>query len=130
MLSPKCYVPIVVVVAAVVEVEVMSRIVKMFMIVVGLSTAAVARSATVYNCTTQGHQCVVKVESGIIGDRVRFLDDKAMVIASGRIIKKRGNYALVTVTNPVKHIRRGFPVIVDIENRGSSMQWAASFSGE
>lgn len=108
----------------------MKRVIQILVVVYGLGTNAIAESATVYNCTTQGHQCVVKVEEGIIGDKVRFLDDKAMVIAAGRIIKKRGNYALISVANAVKQIRKGYPVIVDLENRDSSVQWAASFSGE
>ena len=92
--------------------------------------AASAEAATVYNCSANGSKCVVKVEEGIIGDRVKVLDEKARVIASGRIIKRRGSYAVVSVSNTSQTIRKGYPVIVDVENRDSNLQWAASFSNK
>jgi hypothetical protein len=91
--------------------------------------AASAQAATVYNCSSSGRKCVVKVEEGIIGDHVKVLDEKARVVAHGRIIKRKGTYAVVTITRKAKTIRKGYPVIVDIENRSNSnLQWAASFS--
>ena len=87
------------------------------------------QAANVYNCTAQAHQCVVKVEEGIIGDHVRFLVDRARVIAFGRIIKRKGDYALISVSQATRHIRKGYPVIIDTEGRNSSMQWTAAFSG-
>lgn len=92
--------------------------------------AASAEAASVYNCSANGSKCVVKVEEGIIGDRVKVLDEKARVIAQGRIIKRRGAYAVVSVSNTVQTIRKGYPVIVDVENRDSNLQWAASFSNK
>lgn len=100
-------------------------------VVVGLSyfmLASPAQAASVYNCSDSGGICVVKVEEGIIGDRVKVMDEKARVIAYGRITKRRGYYAQVAITNAFKTIRKGYPVIVDLENRESNMQWAASFS--
>ncbi len=91
--------------------------------------AATAEAATVYNCSSSGRKCVVKVEEGIIGDHVKVLDEKARVVAHGRIVKRKGTYAVVTITRKAKSIRKGYPVIVDIENRSNSnLQWAASFS--
>jgi hypothetical protein len=90
--------------------------------------ASPAQAASVYNCSVSGGICVVKVEEGIIGDRVKVMDEKARVIAYGRIIKRRGYYAQVSITNSFKTIRKGYPVIVDLESRDSNMQWAASFS--
>ncbi|MEN9834615.1 MAG: hypothetical protein RL011_808 [Pseudomonadota bacterium] len=90
--------------------------------------ASPAQAASVYNCSVSGGICVVKVEEGIIGDRVKVMDEKARVIAYGRITKRRGYYAQVAITNAFKTIRKGYPVIIDLENRDSNMQWAASFS--
>ena len=92
--------------------------------------SGVADAASVYNCSASGLKCVVKVEEGIIGDRVKVLDEKARVIATGRIVKRRGAYAVVSVADPTQTIRKGYPVIVDVENRDANMQWAASFSNK
>lgn len=92
--------------------------------------AGVSEAASVYNCSASGQKCVVKVEEGIIGDRVKVMDEKARVIAVGRIVKRRGAYAVVNVANASQTIRKGYPVIVDVENRDSNMQWAASFSNK
>ena len=93
-----------------------------------LMLAGFAEAATVHSCSGSGERCVVKVEEGMIGDRVRILDDKARPIAAGRIIQRRGSYAVVTVSDATQRIRRGYPVIVNIDSRSSSLQWAASFS--
>ena len=90
--------------------------------------ASPVQAASVYNCSASGGVCVVKVEDGIIGDHVKVMDEKARVIAYGRITKRRGYYAQVAITNALKTIRKGYPVIVDLDNRDSNMQWAASFS--
>jgi hypothetical protein len=95
-----------------------------------LILAGSAEAATVYNCSAAGNKCVVKVEEGIVGDHVKVLDEKARVIASGRIVKRRGSYAVIAVSSRVQTIRKGYPVIVDIENRDSNLQWAASFSNK
>ncbi len=90
--------------------------------------SASADAASVYNCSASGEKCVVKVEDGIIGDRVKVMNEKARVIASGRITKRRGSYAMVSIVQKNQTIRKGYPVIVDVENRNSSVQWAASFA--
>ena len=100
------------------------------MILSNFVLASVSEAASVYNCSTGGTKCVVRVEEGIIGDRVKVMDEKARVIAIGRIVKRRGAYAVVTVSNATQTIRKGYPVIVDVENRDSNMQWAASFSNK
>jgi hypothetical protein len=92
--------------------------------------AATVEAASVYNCSASGRKCVVKVEEGIIGDHVKVLDEKARVIASGRIVKRRGAYAVVAVSQTSETIRKGYPVIVDVENRSANLEWAASFSNK
>ena len=96
----------------------------------GFMLAGVAEAATVYRCAGNGERCVVRLEDGIVGDQVRILDEKARPIASGRIVKRRGNFAVVSVTNASQTVRKGYPVIVNIDSRSSSLQWAASFSNQ
>lgn len=97
-------------------------------VLANLLLAPAVQAASVYNCSSNGTKCVVKVEEGIIGDHVKVLDEKARVIASGRIIKRRGAYAVVAVATTSQTIRKGYPVIVDVDSRDSNLQWAASFS--
>lgn len=92
--------------------------------------ASAGEAASVYNCSSTGEKCVIKLEEGIIGDRVKVLDEKARMVAQGRIVKRRGSFAVIAVGSPARSIRKGYPVIVDVENRDSSFQWAASFSNE
>ncbi|MCX6119776.1 MAG: hypothetical protein NT027_19750 [Proteobacteria bacterium] len=91
-----------------------------------IAIAGAAQGATVHSCTSSGERCVVKVEDGIVGDKVKVLDDKARPIATGRIVKRKGNYAVISVSDSSRTIRRGYPVIVSIDSRSSSLQWAAS----
>lgn len=90
--------------------------------------ASPAEAASVFNCSDDGHKCVVKLESGVVGDTVKVLDEKAHVVAFGRIIKRKGSFAVVSLTQISKEIRKGYPVIVNVEQRSSNLQWAASFS--
>lgn len=96
----------------------------------GLMLAGNSEAATVYSCAGSGERCVVRLEDGIVGDQVRILDEKARPIAAGRIIKKRGNFAVVKVTNASQVVRKGYPVIINIDSRSSSLQWAASFTNQ
>jgi hypothetical protein len=91
-----------------------------------IAFAGVAQGATIHSCTASGVRCVVKVEDGIVGDKVKVLDEKARPIATGRIVKRKGNYAVISVSDSSRTIRRGYPVIVSIDSRSSSLQWAAS----
>ncbi len=99
-----------------------------------LSTPSLA--ANVYMCKTYkvkstGHkvkQCVVTLEEGLVGQKVDVLDDKAHVIAHGRIVKRKGSYGVVRIAKSRDHIRKGYPVLVRFENDQNSFQWAASFS--
>ena len=96
----------------------------------GLLLAGYCEAATVYSCAGNGERCVVRVEDGMVGDQVRILDEKARPIAAGRIVKRRGHFAVVSVTNATQTVRKGYPVIVNIDSRSSSLQWAASFSNQ
>lgn len=102
----------------------------LLVLAVGGIITSTAEAASVYNCSRSGKRCVVQVEDGIIGDRIKVLDEKARVIAYGRLVKRKGAYAVMSVSHQLKNIRKGYPVIVDVENRNASMQWAASFSNK
>lgn len=98
--------------------------------VLGFMLAGHLEAATVYSCANSGERCVVRLEDGMVGDQVRILDEKARPIAAGRIIKRRGNFAVVSVTNASQTVHKGYPVIVNIDSRSSSLQWAASFTNQ
>jgi hypothetical protein len=87
-----------------------------------------AEAASVYKCSASGNRCVVKLEEGIIGDHVKVMDEKARTVAEGRIVSRKGAYGVISVANSAREIRRGFPVVVNIDSRSSNLQWAASFS--
>lgn len=107
----------------------MNAFYKMMMVIGGFfALAMTAEAATVYKCAPGQSKCVVTLEEGIIGDHVRVLDEKARLVAYGRIVQRRGGYAVITVANANKEIRKGYPVIVSFQNRGSSLQWASSFT--
>jgi hypothetical protein len=98
-------------------------------LLVGLfALAGTADAASVTNCTGNGQKCVIKLETGIVGDPVQVLDERAHLIAKGRIVKRQGSYAVIFLTDVTKTVRKGYPVIVQVENRNSNLQWAASFS--
>lgn len=92
--------------------------------------ASPAEAASVFSCSGDGQRCVVKVESGIVGDTIKVLDEKAHVVAFGRILKRKGAFAVVNLSQISKEIRKGYPVIVNVEKRTSNLQWAASFSSQ
>ena len=95
-----------------------------------LLIAGYSEAATVHSCVGSGDRCIVKVEDGVVGDKVKILDEKARPIASGRIVKRKGAFAVVSVNEATQVIRKGYPVIINIDSRSSSLQWAASFTGQ
>lgn len=90
--------------------------------------ASQVNAASVYNCSSSGRKCVVKLEIGKVGDTVKVLDKKARPAAIGRIIKKKGSYGVVSFVEIFKKVRKGFPVLVDVDSENSNLEWAASFS--
>lgn len=94
----------------------------------GLTVAEQSEAATVYSCSDSTKRCVIRLEEGIVGDRVQVLDEKAQQVAKGHILRRKGSYAIISLSSVSKNIRKGYPVIVNLENRNSNLQWAASFS--
>ncbi len=99
-------------------------------VLIGLGTLVAGKSeaATVYSCSETTKRCVIRLEEGIVGDRVQVLDEKAQRVARGFILRRKGSYAIISLSEVSKTIRKGYPVIVNLENRNSNLQWAASFS--
>ena len=93
-----------------------------------LGISFIAKAASIQKCTESTRRCVIQLEDGIVGDRVRVLNERAYVVAEGRVLKRKGPYGVISISNITQSIRRGYPVIVDIENRNSNLQWAATFS--
>jgi hypothetical protein len=87
-----------------------------------------AGAATVHNCTLDRTRCVVKLEAGSVGDQVRVLDQTARPIAKGHLVKRKGAFGIIALTDVTQEIRRGFPVIVDTDSKTSATDWAAEFS--
>jgi hypothetical protein len=110
----------------------MNRLIKRDMVTLaalaGLMLAGYSEAASIYSCAGNGERCVVRLENGTIGDQVRILDEKARPIAAGRIVKRRGNFAVISVIDASQTVRKGYPVIVNKDSRSSSLQWAAAFS--
>ena len=85
-------------------------------------------AASIQKCSAKTSRCVVRMQEGIVGDRVKILDEKAHIVAYGRVIKKKGAYGVIVLKQVIQPVRRGFPVIVQMDSRSSNLQWAASFS--
>ena len=93
-----------------------------------LLLAESAQAASVFNCASTGKKCTIKMEAGLVGDSVKVLDEKAHIVGYGYIVKRKGSFGVISLTQVTKEIHKGYPVIVNIENRSSNLQWAASFS--
>jgi len=86
-----------------------------------------SEAASVYNCPDGARRCVIQLEAGIVGDRVKVLDEKARIVGEGLIVQRKGAYAVISLEFVYKTIRKGYPVLVDIYHRGADHQYAASF---
>ncbi len=102
---------------------------KNLMLTAGLAMAweSSALAATIYSCNDDGKRCVVKQLDGSIGNLVTVMDSKARVVAKGKVLRKKGTYAVISLDEIFKEIRKGYPVMVDLENEGSDFQWTASY---
>ena len=105
-----------------------------FLIIIGLFLSGLVLStsveaATVLKCHQKKRHCTIRLNDGYVGTKVEVLDEKAHVVAYGWIIKRRGAYGVIAFKKILQPIRRGYPVIVKIDDdKDSNLQWAASFS--
>jgi len=98
------------------------------LLTLGLLLAGESKAASVYTCSQSGQQCVVRLNDGMVGDKVRVMDENARVVAEGRIVRRRGVYGIIRLHTTNKTIRKGYPVLVNVENSNSGVQWTASSS--
>lgn len=106
-----------------------SGLIKLNIFIAGvLLLSAAAYAGKIQTCRVDGSFCLAQVENGIIGDQVRILDEKASQVATGRIEKKNKSIALIRVQTKTKIPKRGYPVIVKVEKRLNTSQWAGAFS--
>jgi hypothetical protein len=92
-----------------------------------LGAASMAHGATIYSCSDDQKRCVVKQFDGSVGHSVTVMDEKARVVAKGKVLRRKGNYAVVELSEIFREIRKAYPVMVDIEKEDSEFQWTASF---
>lgn len=65
---------------------------------------------SVERCSNKSNRCVVKMNEGYRGQKINVLDETARKIGSGIILKRRGEYVLIKITNFTKKIRKNFVV--------------------
>ena len=71
-------------------------------------------------------RCIVEISGGRLGDVVEIKNQYNYIVATGKIVKTRGRYALVIVTDITREIKTGYPVIV--RNNDSIDYWTATKS--
>lgn len=110
------------------KLKIRKKLMSCAVVMIALLGATEALSASVYNCSTNGKRCTARLEIGSIGDRVTVLNDKARKIAVGRIIKKKGAFGVISLTETQDTVKKGYPIIVNNETNNSNLEWAATFS--
>jgi hypothetical protein len=81
-------------------------------------------AASVQKCSRETKTCVIRLEEGLVGDRVSVLNDRAQPVAVGWIVKRDGTVGEIKFKEIYRDVRRGYPVIVDLENRGQNRELA------
>ena len=92
--------------------------------------AGVAQAATIISCASDGKTCDVRLQEGIIKDRVQVLDVNGHVIGEGELKERSENRGVIFLSSTTKVIKRGYPVIIKVGGRNSSLQWTAAFSSK
>jgi hypothetical protein len=90
------------------------------------SLAVPALGATISGCSDDGRKCIIKLETGSIGDSVRVFDLKAFWVGSGKITARRGSYGEITLGKTKGAILKGYTVFVSNESSDASIQWTAA----
>lgn len=73
---------------------------------------AEAKENGVVRCSNKTSRCVAKIPEGYRGQKIQVLDETARQAGSGVILKRRGDYVLIKVTQFSKKIRKNFPVVL------------------
>ncbi|MBQ47952.1 MAG: hypothetical protein CMP10_10945 [Zetaproteobacteria bacterium] len=69
-------------------------------------------------------KCVMKLPEGNIGDIVEVKNQSNYIIATGKILKRRGQYVSVILTDVIKTVRS--QDLVSVRNQDSNDQWTAT----
>ena len=90
-----------------------------------LSMASPAFSATIYDCSKSQKRCIVRLDEGRVGDKVRVVDESAYLAASGKIIKrpKSSRYAVIELDKVHKTLQKGYPVLVQVDHKDAAGSW-------
>lgn len=86
--------------------------------------------ASVQKCSREKRTCVINLEEGEVGDRVSVLNERRQIVAVGWIVNKFQDEGSVSRLAEIRFkeifrdVRRNYPVIVDLENRGSERKLA------
>ena len=89
-------------------------------------------AASIYYCNASQKRCIVHLNEGQKGDKVRVIDEGAHLIDTGKIIMiqqgkgGKGTYCVVELSQTKKdrrEIQKGYPVIVELEHDKSHLIW-------
>ncbi len=87
--------------------------------------------ASIQKCSREKRTCVINLEeAGEVGDRVSVLNERRQLVAVGWIVSKSidggsdSRLAEIRFKEIFRDVRRNYPVIVDLENRGSERKVA------
>lgn len=83
-------------------------------------------AASIQKCSAKTKSCDIKIEEGLVGDTVSVLNDRAQPIATGWIMKRSGTDAVIKFKKVFRDVKRGYPVIVNIDSRGKKDREVAS----
>ncbi len=101
---------------------------KIYLLTLGLASLMTSATfaASVQKCSAKTKSCDIKLEEGLVGDTVSVLNERAQPVATGWIIKRSGSEAVIKFKQVFRDVKRGYPVIVNIDNRGKKDRQVAS----
>lgn len=111
---------------------------KSLLVVSLFAVASPALAGSVHSCKTSYQRvgqtqdirkvsrCVLNLSEGRVGDVVEIKNPYNYVIATGKIIRKKGRYTVVVLKDIFKDVKSGYPVIV--RNNDSNDHWTATMA--
>lgn len=101
-------------------------------LVVSLLSGHEAFAARVYSCKATKSECKIRLEKGVVGDKVKVIDESARVVAEGKVVRKLvGPFAVIRLSKMLQKdtkIKKGYGVLVQIDGKNFDQEQAASFS--
>lgn len=80
----------------------------------------------VLSCSKDGRTCLARMPSGRIADHVVVKDANAHPIGYGRVVKRKGSFAVLHLTKLFKQVRKGFAVQIKYESKQDRIEWVNS----